>query len=474
MSFKNGLFNGIKWTTLSSIINVTVKLLQVIILTRYLSKSDFGVVAIALLFIQFTDIFLEMGLTSAILHKQNITRNEYSSLFWLNIISGILIYGILILLTPLISMHYKEPILNTVIPLLGLNIVFSSIGRQQRTIEQKNLRFKVIALVEIFASVVTFIVALILAITGKGIYSLVFSTIIGLLFSNLVFFFHGILVCKNVGVHFSFTEVKSFLKIGGFQLGTSMLDFLSREADIIIISNFFSKEFLGVYSLSKQLVMRLYGFVNPIMTKVLTPLLASMQNKQTELKSKYLKVIEFLSFLNYPLYFLIALNATPLLILLYGKQYAEGGFILAILSVNYGILSIANPVGSLQVALGRTDLGFYWTIYRVIVSITAIYIGSLFSIQGVVWSILICNILNILPFWRMQLYNLIRIKLLEYLKFQYIPFILSLILFVIIRLIPVPHNNILSILIYSTLFTSAYLLILKKNLFSHFNYISKR
>ncbi len=471
MSFKTGLFNGIKWSSLSSVINMAVKLLQIIILTRILKKADFGIVAIALLFTQFTDLFLDMGLTSAILHRQNITRNEYSSLFWLNIGSGIIIYLLLLIASPFIAAYYHETILNYIIPILGLNILFASLGRQQRTIEQKNLRFKILAIIDIIAALITFIIALILAITGQGIYSLVLSTVAGIMISNLFFFFHGILVCKNVGMHFSLSEIKSFFQIGSFQLGTSILDFLSREADIIIISNFFSKDVLGLYSLSKQLIIRLYGFINPIMTKVLTPLLARMQNNQAELKSKYIKFIDFLSFTNYPLYFLVAVNATPLLTLLYGKQYAEGSFILAILSINYGILSIANPVGSLQVALGRTDLGFYWTIYRVLITMISIYIGSLFSIHGVVWSILICNILNVIPFWRMQLYNLIKITLSEYLKVQYIPFLLSLLLAGIISFIPLMKSNWATIILYSSIFITVYLVLLRKPFLKHFHYI---
>lgn len=80
-SFKSSLLSGMKWTTLSAIVKSVVKLLQVAILTRFLPKSDFGTIAIAVLFIGFTELFLDMGISSAILHKQDTTREEYSSLF---------------------------------------------------------------------------------------------------------------------------------------------------------------------------------------------------------------------------------------------------------------------------------------------------------------------------------------------------------------------------------------------------------
>ena len=85
-----GLFNvvikGVAWSSLSTIIRSVVSLLQVSILTDYLEKSDFGIVAIATLFIGFIQIFMDLGLSIGIIHKQDITSEQYSSLFWLNIL----------------------------------------------------------------------------------------------------------------------------------------------------------------------------------------------------------------------------------------------------------------------------------------------------------------------------------------------------------------------------------------------------
>src|SRR3546814_8639088 len=79
---------GVKWTTCSAVIAMVAKIGQIVILSRFLAKEDFGLMAIALLFISFAEIFLDLGLTAAVLHKPDISRNEYSSLFWFNIFSG--------------------------------------------------------------------------------------------------------------------------------------------------------------------------------------------------------------------------------------------------------------------------------------------------------------------------------------------------------------------------------------------------
>ena len=132
-SFTEKAHAGIKWTTVSVVSNSIVRLLQVAILTRFLSKEDFGTIAIASLFIGFTELFLDMGLSAAIIHKQDIPKKHYSSLFWLNVITGIILLVILLFSASLISKYYHDNSLTPIIQLLSLNILFSSLGRQHKT-----------------------------------------------------------------------------------------------------------------------------------------------------------------------------------------------------------------------------------------------------------------------------------------------------------------------------------------------------
>lgn len=135
-----GLFNvaikGVAWSSLSTIVRSVVSLLQVSILTDYLEKSDFGIVAIATLFIGFIQIFMDLGLSIGIIHKQDITSEQYSSLFWFNVLSGGALTLILIGLSPLVAYIYNEPILTPILSLLSLSIFFhhweTSTGRYNK------------------------------------------------------------------------------------------------------------------------------------------------------------------------------------------------------------------------------------------------------------------------------------------------------------------------------------------------------
>ena len=80
----------------------------------------------------FMELFNDMGLTSAILHRQNITKKQYASLYWVNWVASFLMYGLLLLITPLISRFYGQPLLNRLIPLIGINLLLS---RDRKTIQ---------------------------------------------------------------------------------------------------------------------------------------------------------------------------------------------------------------------------------------------------------------------------------------------------------------------------------------------------
>lgn len=95
-------------------------------------------------------------------------------MFWLNIVMGIILFFLLLISTPFIAEYYKLSELKYILPLLSLNLLFLSTSRLQRTIQQKEFRFKFVALIDIFSSCLMLLSAMILAVMDFGIYSLVF------------------------------------------------------------------------------------------------------------------------------------------------------------------------------------------------------------------------------------------------------------------------------------------------------------
>lgn len=424
---KTGI-SGMAWTTVSIVVRSVVSLLQITILTRYLEKADFGLVAIATVFIGFTQLFLDLGISVGIMHKQDTSPKVYSSLFWLNIFMGLMLTAILCAISPLAAKMYSEPSLTRILIFFSLTVFFASIGAQHRTMQQKEMRFKYISIVEIVSSVLTFGVAIYTASHGYGVYSLVYSTLFNAVFSNVVFLCIGLYKDRNISFHFRLKETFPFLKIGVFSIGSSVLDYFSREIDTIIISAAFGMDTLGVYNLCKKIVQMLYGIVNQVLVKVITPIFAKLQKGADIMRGALYNVMEGIALFNYPLYFLVAILATGCLNILYGNQYRESGLLLSLLAVYYGKLSSGSATGCVQIAMGRTDVGFYWTIVRIIMNSLAVWIGSLISIEAIIVSLFTFNLLISPVSWRIIVKPLVEGDFWDYFLIPLKPFCYTLII----------------------------------------------
>ena len=138
---KDHAISGVKWQTISTIYSTIVRVLQVAVLARFLDKSDFGLMGIAVLVNSFCSIYSDMGLSAAAMHKINLSKEEFSSFYWFNIFVGFVLTVAVSLCSPIIANFYHEPELTKVISLTSLMIVGGSISSLQRTIQQKKTSF---------------------------------------------------------------------------------------------------------------------------------------------------------------------------------------------------------------------------------------------------------------------------------------------------------------------------------------------
>jgi O-antigen/teichoic acid export membrane protein len=139
MGLKQQAISGVKWTTLSSVINTGIQLVQLAILTRLLKATDFGLMALVMVVIGFSQMFIDMGISNAIIYKQKVTDNQLNSLYWLNIFAGIIIFVIVFFLSPFVSQFYHEPELKNLILLVGITFLIQPFGQQFMILLQKNL-----------------------------------------------------------------------------------------------------------------------------------------------------------------------------------------------------------------------------------------------------------------------------------------------------------------------------------------------
>lgn len=368
-----------------TIVQTFVGMIKISVLARYLDSGDFGIMAIVTSVLGFMNLFIDMGLSTAILSRKEITDKEFSSLFWINIIFSVLLFFLISISSQVISTFFNEPKLGFLIIIMSFSILLSSYGRQFKTLEQKNLNFKSISLTEIISALTGLAFALYLAITGYGVFALIISSLVQQGVSNLIYLLNG-LRRQRLLFHFNLNETKLFLRIGIYQVAGQTLNYFNREFDILIIGKFFGSDILGLYSLAKQLAQRPMEIINPIFTKVASPVLAIFQDDELELRDRFLSLLNTIATLNFFSYSLLVLFAYPAVVLFYGVGFTEIVLMVQLLSVYMFFRSMGDPIGSLLIAKGRTDLDFYWNLFALFVFPLSTFVGAQFSI---IWVILL-------------------------------------------------------------------------------------
>ncbi|MDM1517655.1 MOP flippase family protein [Myroides odoratimimus] len=405
---KDGLIGGTIWTSISFVVVTFVYLLRLSILTRFLDKADFGLVAIVLFVLGFTNIFADLGVSTSILSQKKITKLEYSSLYWGGLLLSFLLYIIISLSSFVFADFYDEAKLKDLIPIMGLDLIISSIGRQFSVFKQKEFKFKELAVIKIISEISSLIVASLLAIQGFGVWSLVFSLLTASVINSALNFIlgyksHSLIFAMNI------KDTKHLYRIGFFQTGAQILDYISSQIDILILGKILPMSDMGVYSIIKSLVLRIYSSINQIVTKVSIPYFSKLDSKSLVFKTKYLDIIFLVSFINTVIYTIVIISSREILFLLYGAQYREYHYLLGILSVWGFFASVINVASVIiVVATGRTDLGFKWTQIRLLLNPVFILIGGyFFGMIGIAISQAIYSVLIILLYRRVVIRHII-------------------------------------------------------------------
>ncbi len=372
MGLRERTVSGIKWNTVSTVVTMFIQIIQLAILTHLLEKSVFGLVAIASLVISFTDIFSELGITIAIIHKQNITDQEYSSVYWMNIFVSIILCLLTLLSAPLVAVFYNEPILQKIVALFSLKVLFNAFGKMFHTIKVKNLEFGFISKVRMLMAFLGMIVTTGFAYFDYGVMSLVYGQLFTVGLNQLIYAISG-WHSQRILFHFSFHEVKSFLNIGIYQIGTQIVDFIASRLDVFLIGKFFSMEELGVYNIAKDIIIKPFSIINSITTNVFSSAFAKIQDEVTSLVYYFSKLIKATAVFSVPVYSLLFLMSSFIVSILYAPDFADIAIFIRLLAI-YGVFSsITSQAGSLMIAKGRTDLGLRWACIRVFLSVVFLF-----------------------------------------------------------------------------------------------------
>jgi O-antigen/teichoic acid export membrane protein len=463
MSLRKQAISGSFWTTVSFGTQSVIQILRLSILTRFLEKSDFGLVAIVTLVLGFTHIFADLGVSVSLYSRQDITKKEYSSLYWVALLLGAGLYLLLCLFAPFIASFYGMRELKLLIPVMSLDLLIVNAGRQFRIFKEKALEFKTLAFIDMIASLLSIIVAVLVAVKGGGIWSIIFSALSASFISSVALIATG-WKTHPLLLYINLKQGSSFYKIGIYQTGSQILDYIASQLDILIIGKIMAAADLGVYNLIKQLVLKLNGLINPIISKVSIPILSTLNDNYELLKDKYLQIIKLSSFVTLAAYGVTAVLARELITVFYGQSYAASYLLLQILCVWGGLISIMSIASSIIVITGKTEVGFKWTVIRVIANPVFIIVGYRFGLLGIVVGQALYALTFYTVYWKVVIQKVLgNVKYLEYVHASLKSLVSAIVLFILCHVFKqflgdYKNSIMINIILFGSLFGGSYLI----------------
>ena len=351
-----------------------------IILARLLTPYDYGCIGMLSIFMVLADTFIDGGFGTALIQKKRPTQEDYSTIFWWNLGMAALMYAILFISAPAIARFYNTPILSDVLRVNGLVLFTHALNLIQRNQLKKKLNFKLLSVVTIIVTIVNLSISIYMAYKGFGVWALVAQNLIGSALYSLIFWFY---VKWRPSWVFSWKSFKELFGFGFYMFLTHLVNHFGGQIQGLLIGKKYNPTTMGYYSKAMGTEKLASQSISGIMSQVTYPLFAEVQDDKVALSNMIKRLSMTLSYITFPLMFILLLSAKPLFVLLYSDRWLQ--------SVPYfQVLCFAGLAGCLQsanlqaiAAIGKSKTMFVWTLLKRGVGISAIVLGMLyFGMKG--------------------------------------------------------------------------------------------
>ncbi|WP_423189034.1 lipopolysaccharide biosynthesis protein [Alkalibacterium sp. f15] len=387
-SLKTDTIKNMMWSFMDIIGSRAIQVIIQLFLARLLTPNDFGILGMVIIFIKLPEAFIESGFANGLIREKNSTQEDYSTVFYFNLITALILYFLLFISAERISIFFEVPELVNIIKVLGFVIVIDAFGLIQKVILRKKLEFKIQMRISLVSSLISGVIAIAFAIAGYGIWSLVIKIVV------LQFLQAVLLSVTNKWIPSLTFNMISFKRLFNFGWKLVASNLLSEVYDgfyALIIGRGFSTVFLGYYTNARKLSHTACYSIAISVEKVSYPVLSNLQDDKVRLKSGFQKVLKNSIFINFPVMLGLAIIAPPLFRLILGNEWIPAIPYFQILCLAGMFTSIhAINLNMLQIK-GRSDLFLKLYIYGKIIGFSIIGFVLLFELGvfGLLWGLVL-------------------------------------------------------------------------------------
>jgi len=329
--------------------NFALRIGALMVLARLLNPRDFGLVGMVAAITGVLNLLRDFGLSSAAVQRVEITHDQSSTLFWINVIVGAILCVSLVALAPLIVDFYREPKLYAVTVALSPTFLINALGIQHWALLQRQMRFTTLAAIDFVSLVFSVLVGIGMALNGYGYWALVGMT----LTVPTVFTVALWLKSKWVpGMPRLGAGTSSMMRFGGTVTLNSVVVYAAYNLEKVLLGRYWGPEAIGLYGRSYQLISIPTENLNSAIGEVAFPALSRLQQDPVRFRNYFLKGYSLVLALTIPVTVAFAMFSNELILVVLGPKWEDAAPIFRLLAPTILVFAIINPLGWLMMALG--------------------------------------------------------------------------------------------------------------------------
>ena len=362
-----------------------------VVLARILDPSDYGTIALILVFTTILQVFVDSGLGNALIQKKDADDVDFSTVFYTNIVFCSALYLLIFIASPLIASFYDDMTMVPMIRVLSLTVLISGVKNVQQAYVSRHMLFKRFFFSTLGGTVAAAVVGILMALGGFGVWALVAQQVINLLIDTCILWLTVEWRPKKV---FSFECLKGLFSYGWKLLASSLIDTVYNDIRQLIIGKMYSSADLAFYNKGKQLPNLVVININNSIDSVLLPSMSNVQDDREHVKSMTRRSITISIYTMAPLMMGIAFVAEPLISLMLTDKWLPCVPFLRIFCITYMFRPLHTSNLNAVKALGRTDLFLKLEIEKKIVGIALLLSTMWFGIMAMAYSMLVSSVFS--------------------------------------------------------------------------------
>lgn len=384
---------GMSSQTVVTVVLAVVEIVSFSIMSRLLTKEDFGYYAAITAITTIFQSFSETGIGSAIVQRKDLTKHYINNAFTLSLIFACSISSLLIVLSGPLSRTILDQTMQIPLMLMSITLFCSCLTSVNISIMHRNLQFFRIGAIHLISLIVTTIVAIVLALKGFGYYAILAKAV---LTSVLTLLLSKILCHQRYGIALDKATFKSIFSFSGWLMASSFFRNFAQQADRLLMGRLLSVASLGSYNRPKNFIALASDKFTGVFDSALFPVLSTIQDDKKALARAFKKSVYFLNMLSMIIALILVFGSELIIRIFFGAEWLSLNSVFIVLSLVVIFDADARLSDCYFRSLGLTKQQFYFRILELVIKVTALLIGAQWDIMGVALSMLIASTFSVL------------------------------------------------------------------------------